>query len=197
MAVVDRPPECRDRGKGRPRRDAGRVLLDVERARLTGRKTCVVLGDPNLVWAIGVLSLAAVPLQRGPPVVVLTANFAGVGLVNPIFNTNLLALVQTPTPPPLLGRITGTSRFLTWGVLPIGAALGGQIADHLGLRTPIVVAGGLSFAAFVLLATSPIRSITSVAAAARLSVARFAPVDHQENTPGNPQEPDQRPRPGS
>jgi MFS family permease len=150
-----------------------------------------------LVWAIGVLSLAAVPLQRSPPVVVLTAIFAGVGLVSPIFNTNLLALVQTATPPPLLGRITGTSRFLTWGVLPIGAALGGQIADHLGLRTPIVVAGGLSFAAFVLLATSPIRSITSVAAAARLSVARFAPVDHQENTPGNPQEPDQRPGPGS
>ena len=121
-----------------------------------------------LVWAIGVSSLAAVPMQRGSTVAVLTAIFAWVGLVNPIFNTNLLSLVQTVTPPLLLGRITGTSRFMTWGVLPIGAALGGQLAEILGLRAPILVAGALSLAAFVVLATSRVRGIVSVAAAARL-----------------------------
>lgn len=92
-----------------------------------------------------------------------------VGLVSPIFNTNLLALVQTVTPPRFLGRITGTSRFITWGVLPIGAALGGQIAGSFGLRAPILIAGSLSMAAFIVLATSHIRGLASVAAAARLA----------------------------
>ena len=121
-----------------------------------------------LVWAIGVLSLATVPVHSGSTVVVLTGIFAGAGLVNPIFNTNLLSLVQTVTPRALLGRITGTSRFITWGVLPIGAALGGQIAEVLGLRAPMLVAGALSMTGFVLLATSRIRSIVSVAATAEL-----------------------------
>jgi MFS family permease len=121
-----------------------------------------------LVWAIGVLSLMVVPMQRGSTLAVLTAIFVGVGLVNPIFNINLLSLVQTVTPPLLLGRLTGTSRFITWGVLPIGAALGGQLAEVLGLRAPILVAGALSMAAFVVLASSRIRDIVSVAAAAQL-----------------------------
>jgi MFS family permease len=142
-----------------------------------------------LVWAIGVLSLAAVPIQSGSTVTVLTAVFAGVGLVNPIFNTNLVSLVQTVTPRPLLGRITGTSRFITWGVLPIGAALGGQIAEVLGLRAPLLAAGVLSVAAFVLLATSRIRGIASVAAAAELLATRSSRDDCREDAPGDLQAP--------
>lgn len=139
-----------------------------------------------LVWAIGVLSLAAVPMQSGPTVAVLTAIFAGVGLVSPIFNTNLLSLVQTVTPPGLLGRITGTSRFVTWGVLPIGAALGGQIANGFGLRAPILIAAGLSMAAFFLLATSRIRGIVSVAVAAKLAAVPSGLVDQRGHPPGDP-----------
>jgi len=143
-----------------------------------------------LVWATGVLSLAAVPLQSGSTVAVLTGIFGGVGLVNPIFNTNLLSLVQTVTPRSLLGRITGTSRFITWGVLPIGAALAGQIAQGLGLRAPILVAAALSIGAFVLLATSRIRGIVSIAAAAELLANESGSLAGQSNPPADPHTPD-------
>jgi MFS family permease len=165
---------------------AGAALVGPMTARAGFGRTVIAT---LLVWAIGVSSLAAVPLQSGSTVAVLTGIFAGVGLVNPIFNTNLLSLVQTITPRPLLGRITGTSRFITWGVLPIGAALGGQLAEGLGLRAPILVAGALSIAAFVLLATSRIRSIVSVAAAAELLATESGRVDRQGHPPGDPQAP--------
>jgi MFS family permease len=47
----------------------------------------------------------------------------------------------TLVPDRLLGRVTASGRLLGFGVLPLGAATGGWLADHYGLRTPFVVAG--------------------------------------------------------
>jgi hypothetical protein len=48
---------------------------------------------------------------------------------------------QTVTPAELLGRVYSANRVISWGVLPIGAALGGAVAQTFGVRAVFVVAG--------------------------------------------------------
>jgi predicted MFS family arabinose efflux permease len=78
----------------------------------------------------------------GPPLpafsLVLVGRFlAGFGL--PLFVVNALSLRQAITPPPLLGRTAATARWVTWGVLPVGALLGGILGESLGLRGTLIV----------------------------------------------------------
>ncbi|MFD5035182.1 MFS transporter [Streptomyces sp. NPDC058405] len=42
---------------------------------------------------------------------------------------------QAVCPKDMLGRMSATSRFLTWGVLPLGSAIGGVLGSSLGERT--------------------------------------------------------------
>lgn len=52
----------------------------------------------------------------------------------------LISLRQAIVPAPLLGRVTSTIRFVTWGVMPFGALLGGLIALSFGLRSTFIIA---------------------------------------------------------
>lgn len=36
----------------------------------------------------------------------------------------------------LLGRVSSAQTLITWGVQPVGALLGGLVADHFGLPAP-------------------------------------------------------------
>jgi len=58
-----------------------------------------------------------------------------------IFFIDYLTLRQTVTPDPLLGRVTATMMALTVSTAPLGGLAGGWIADHWGVRTPILLAG--------------------------------------------------------
>jgi len=55
-------------------------------------------------------------------------------------NVSLSTLRQRLTPDELLGRVIATSRMIAWAGLPLGAALGGVAADHVGI-VPIYVFG--------------------------------------------------------
>ena len=114
------------------------------------------------IWAVGALLLG---LTYGPPSVVapiLGALFIGVGVVSPIFNTNMASLRQAITPDRLLGRVTGTSRFVTWGLLPVGALVGGWLGEAVGLRVTVFAAAGMIFVALLLLLGSPVRALRSL-----------------------------------
>jgi MFS family permease len=54
---------------------------------------------------------------------------------------NFLALRQSVTPAPLLGRMTSTMRWLILIPAGPGALLGGWLGEHSGLRSSLVVAG--------------------------------------------------------
>jgi MFS family permease len=58
-----------------------------------------------------------------------------------VFFINYLSLRQAATPDPLLGRVTATMISLTISAAPLGGVAGGWIADHLGLRTAMVLVG--------------------------------------------------------
>ncbi|MFQ5555047.1 MAG: MFS transporter, partial [Acidimicrobiia bacterium] len=64
---------------------------------------------------------------------------AGVGWVNVAFFT----LRQRLTPEEALGRVIAASRTLSWLLIPVGAALGGWLADEIGLL-PVYLFGSLA-----------------------------------------------------
>ena len=55
---------------------------------------------------------------------------------------NFLALRQSVTPEPLLGRMTSTMRWLILIPAGPGALLGGWLGEHVGLRASLAFAGG-------------------------------------------------------
>ncbi len=57
------------------------------------------------------------------PVVMLV--FTIVSMVGILWNVITVSLRQTIIPPHLLGRVNSVYRFFAWGMMPIGAALGG------------------------------------------------------------------------
>jgi MFS family permease len=59
-----------------------------------------------------------------------------------IFFINYLSLRQAVTPDRLLGRVTATLICLTVSLAPLGGLAGGWVADHWGLRTAMLLAGG-------------------------------------------------------
>jgi MFS family permease len=70
----------------------------------------------------------------------------GVGSV--VWNVITVSLRQRITPDRLLGRMNAAYRLLGWGTMPVGAALGGAVAEVYGLRTTFVVAAALHLPMF-------------------------------------------------
>jgi MFS family permease len=58
-----------------------------------------------------------------------------------VFFINYLTLRQAVTPDPLLGRVTATMICLTVATAPLGGLAGGWVAEHLGLRATLLIAG--------------------------------------------------------
>lgn len=56
------------------------------------------------------------------------------------WNIVTVSLRQRITPEHLLGRVNAGYRLLAWGTIPVGAALGGAVAEAFGVRAVFVVA---------------------------------------------------------
>ena len=73
-------------------------------------------------------------------------------LVVVVGNVANLSLRQALVPPELRGRLSNLFRMVVYGAIPLGAAVGGVVAEAVGVRTAIVIAGAAQVA--VLAATS-------------------------------------------
>ncbi|MEU6665891.1 MFS transporter [Streptomyces sp. NPDC046727] len=102
------------------------------------------------VSALSYLVVAAVPWW---PLValMLAGNSAGVVL----WNVCTVSLRQRLAPPGMLGRVTSGYRVAAWGTMPLGAALGGVLAEDAGLDAPWAVAGLLLLGCLPLLRRMP------------------------------------------
>ena len=67
----------------------------------------------------------------------------GEGAAIAIWNVLLISAYQQLIPNELFGRIHGARRTLVWGVIPIGAPLGGLVSQ-IDLRLPLWIGGALS-----------------------------------------------------
>lgn len=80
----------------------------------------------------------------------------GLSLGTILFNVGQVTYRQTVTPPHLLGRVNASVTFLTWGVMPLGALLGGLVAQQIGVREALWVFMAGRLVSFVPLLFSPL-----------------------------------------
>lgn len=93
-----------------------------------------------LAVTIFISSISVLAQGFSPNVLVLGA----IGFISSFAITNwnilLMSCYQVLIPTELYGRIHGARRTFVWGLMPIGAFLGGVLA-HLGLRIPLIIGG--------------------------------------------------------
>ncbi|MFJ6368523.1 MFS transporter [Streptomyces virginiae] len=108
---------------------AGRLAAGLGQARVM-LLSVLVTGPFALLWPLsGHGLLGAVLFAAGSAVV----SFGAV-----VYNVAQVSFRQGMCPPRLLGRMNATLRFLMWGTLPLGALLGGALAQSYGSRTALV-----------------------------------------------------------
>jgi MFS family permease len=74
----------------------------------------------------------------------LVGVFGAVGsLLSVVWNVITVSLRQAIIPDALLGRVNSVYRFLGWGMMPLGAALGGALASAFGLRATYWLGGAV------------------------------------------------------
>jgi MFS family permease len=115
------------------------------------------------------LSRLVLPFASGTPVqaaVVLAASQALLGLTVPLWTISSISLTQSVTPERLLGRVNAASRFISFGVAPPAAFFAGTLADGIGLRPTLLIAGLIAVAAFLYLLASPVRAFKAAPVAA-------------------------------
>jgi MFS family permease len=128
---------------------------------------------PVLIACAGAESLVLgvipfVDAAWSPPVIVaaLVGVFAINGAGTSLSSVVALTLRQLRTPDHLLGRVNATVRWISYGVVAIGAGLGGLAGEALGTRAGIA-AGCVGVALTVVwVAASPLRTIRDAASIA-------------------------------
>ncbi|MGW3076082.1 MFS transporter [Kitasatospora sp. NPDC001132] len=99
------------------------------------------IGQARLIWVSTVVTAPFAllwPLSGSGAGVVLFGLASGVVLFGAVaYNVAQVSFRQSVCPPELLGRMNATMRFLVWGTLPIGALVGGVVADAAGPRTAL------------------------------------------------------------
>jgi MFS family permease len=114
------------------------VLAERRLGRVRTLAVAVVLSAGSLVVPL----VTALPVPVGASMAV-----GGVGMM--LWNVVTVSLRQRITPDRLLGRMNASYRLVGWGTMPIGAALGGVLADALGLRPAFLVAAAVTLATLV------------------------------------------------
>ena len=116
------------------------------------RRPILILGDIGRAVA-----LASVPLAHWLGMLTIWQLYV-VGFVTGV----CISLIQAITPDRMLGRANASRRFIVWGVIPLGALVGGSLGSSLGLRPTIVVGALGGLLAVVPLVLSPVRSLVRV-----------------------------------
>lgn len=96
----------------------------------------------TIVGSVGLMATLAVAMATTSNGVVVGFLGAGFGLAITMWNVVAVSLRQRLTPDDLRGRVASVARLLAWGTQPLGALLGGIVADAFGLRAPFFVAAG-------------------------------------------------------
>ncbi|MFC0435920.1 MFS transporter [Kutzneria buriramensis] len=98
------------------------------------------LGRSRALWIsylVGAVTIATPTVTTDPVAVGIALFTSGVGVM--VTNIVMVSLRQRLTPDHLLGRLNSAHRLVGWGTKPLGAALGGVLADLLGLRPVFAV----------------------------------------------------------
>lgn len=119
---------------------AGSVVGSFVAARLERRFGRV----PLLYFCVAIMSLGlAVPAFTTNPFII-GPGFVLSGMFVVVWNVITVSLRQRIVPDHLLGRLNSAYRLFAWGTQPIGALLGGIVAELVGLRVLFLLAAAIS-----------------------------------------------------
>ena len=90
------------------------------------------------IWTL-ILALARGPIWIAGLVLVIWQLFEA---PYSVYNVNEVSLRQAVTPDGVLGRVTATFQFVGIGVYLVGVIMAGALAETVGLRPTLIVAGG-------------------------------------------------------
>jgi MFS family permease/transposase len=111
-------------------------------ASIIGPRLSARIGDRRTLLAVLMIQcctqLAIFYTSSFVPVAAALA-LAAFGIV--MWNIVTISLRQTIVPDHLLGRVNSVYRFVSWGMLPVGAFLGGITAAALGTRAVFLISG--------------------------------------------------------
>ncbi|MEU9572372.1 MFS transporter [Streptomyces massasporeus] len=126
--------------------------------RAVGRLTALRLAR----WSLAASGAAyvALGLLRQPALAALALAANGVFMMG--WNIPVMSLRQRLTPEPLQGRVMSVSRLCSWGSMPVGATLGGLLAEALSVPAVFVVCGAVLVAGALLL-LAPLREDAAAA----------------------------------
>lgn len=124
------------------------------------------IGSARIIWfSLLVLDAPSLVLPLAAPGWRIALFIVGYGVsmfACSVFGASQLAYRQSVCPPDLRGRMNAASRWITWGVLPIGGLLGGFAGSAIGIRPSIWIAYAGSWAAGFLVYFSPLRRVRNV-----------------------------------
>ncbi len=142
------------------------AMLGASFARPVGRALGI---GPTFIVAIAVLVLSQtmIVLAHGPLPMVLaflmTQQLFG-DWAFATFNVHEIALRQSVAPERVLGRVNGAMQLLTRGIYPLGALVGGVLAQNLGIRATLAISvAGVALSSIWLIA-SPLRRLREIPA---------------------------------
>jgi len=116
--------------------------------------------------ALAVLPVIDPSWSTSVTVTVLIGVFAVNGAGTALSSVVALTLRQLRSPDQVLGRINATMRWLSYGVIAIGAGLGGLVGELLGTRTGLALGCAGILLTVVWVVASPLRGLRDPAALA-------------------------------
>jgi MFS family permease len=108
------------------------------------------------------------PLAFGAPGVVIAILVGGGavrGLGNTLYNIGATSVRQAFVPDELLGRVNSAGLFLAWGLLPIGALVGGFLGAAVGIRETLLAGSILRIVLLLGLCAAPLLALRAMPAA--------------------------------
>lgn len=113
-------------------------------------------------------------LASGPPLqatAMAVTGFFLAGVTIPIYDLNQFSLRQAVIPLRMQGRGNATLRTIIRGAIPLGAIVGGLLAERSGLRVVMVFAALGGVVAFLAIWFSPVRTLQTLPARTPITVA--------------------------
>lgn len=104
-----------------------------------------------LLSSVGGMALAALAVATTSNPIVVGAAFAFDGFLVGLWNVVVVSLRQAMTPDEMRGRVASVARTVAFGAIPIGAAVGGVLAE-VSLRAPYWLGAGTYVVAVLLMA---------------------------------------------
>ena len=111
--------------------------------KILGTRNALALDFAGTILLVGVPALTTNPLTVGA-----AAFFAGMGAT--VWVILVSSIRQRLVPGTLLGRVYSASRFISWGIGPVGALLAGFIAEIWGIRMMFAFGGVVSIGLLLL-----------------------------------------------